>query len=235
MKKISLFALALAAGFAGMSQNQQDTDRAHKPLRTEMSVQPRFGLRGGASLSMLELDDDYSGTTYDMDNKTSFHLGAFVNIPLGGILRIQPEVSYFGGGSKVRGNLISNPLVTSGTGNYELDMHYIGVPIMFQLQTPSGFFVEAGPQGSVLIFGQEEATNGEKINLRERELVKQLDFGAAGGIGYLSRIGLGINARYYHGLSNVFNSDNAPAGQEDREISSRSLQLGLVYHFGAAK
>ena len=231
MKKISLFALALAAGFAGMSQNQ-NPDNAHKPLRTEMSVQPRFGLRGGASISMLELDDDYTGTGYNMDNKTTFHLGALVNIPLGGMFRIQPEVSYYGGGSKVRGNLISE---RANTGNYELDMHYIGIPVMFQLQTPSGFFVEAGPQGSVLIFGQEEVTNGAKTNLRDAELVKQLDFGAAGGIGYLSRIGLGINARYYHGLSNVFNSDNAPAGAGEREISTRSLQLGLVYHFGAAK
>jgi len=231
MKKICLFALALATGFAGMAQNQ-NTDKAHKPLRTDMSVEPRFGIRGGVSLSMLELDDDYTGTGYNMDNKTTFHAGVFANLPLGGMFRIQPEISYFGGGSKVRGNLISNPI---NTGNYELDFHYIGVPVMFQLQTPSGFFVEAGPQGSVLISGKEEVTNGAKTNLKDAELVKQLEFGAAGGIGYVSRIGLGLNARYYHGFSNVFNSDNAPAGQNEREISTRSLQLGIVYHFGAHK
>lgn len=229
MKKISLFALAFAAGFASMAQSQDI------PLRTEMSVQTRFGLRGGVSLSSLEVDDDYNGTAYDMSKKTTFHAGAFVNIPVGGMFRIQPEISYYGGGSKVHGNLVSNPLVTAGTGNYELDFHYIGLPVMFQLQTPGGFFVEAGPQGSFLVKGQEEVTNGGKTDLKEKELVKQLDFGAAGGIGYLSRIGLGINARYYHGLSNVFNSDNAPEGTEDREISTRSVQIGLVYHFGANK
>jgi hypothetical protein len=233
MKKISLFALAFATGFVGMAQNQ-DANRT-PILRTEMSVQPRFGLRGGVSMSKLELDDDYSGTAYDMSKKTTFHAGAFVNIPVGGMFRIQPEISYYGGGSKVHGNLVSNPLITSGTGNYELDFHYVGLPIMFQLQTPGGFFVEAGPQGAFLVKGQEEVTNGAKTDLKEKELVKQLDFGAAGGIGYLSRIGLGINARYYHGLSNVFNSDNAAEGSEAREISTRSLQIGLVYHFGANK
>ena len=235
MKKISLFALALAAGFTGMAQNQ-DPDRAHKPMRTEMSVQPRFGIRGGVSLSMLELDDDYQslGTNYDTETKTTFHAGIFANIPLGGALRIQPEISYYGGGSKVRGTTVSNPNPLQNR-NYELDFHYIGLPVMFQWQSPTGFFVELGPQGAVLISGKEEITDGEETDLKDRELVKQLDFGAAGGIGYLSRIGLGLNARYYHGLSNVFNSDNAPSGTQDREISTRSLQIGLVYHFGAAK
>lgn len=241
MKKISLFSLLIVTGLAGTAQQNQNPNKAHKPIRTEMSVQPRFGLRGGVSLSNLELDDDYQGTGYNTNNKTTFHAGAFVNIPLGGMFRIQPEVSYYGGGSKVRGTLIydannpNNAPLPNQNFTYELDMHYIGIPIMFQLQTPGGFFVEAGPQGAILVKGQQEITGGSKTDLKDRELVKQLDFGLAGGVGYLSRIGLGINARYYNGLSNVFNSDNAPAGQRDREISSRSIQLGLVYHFGAAK
>lgn len=238
MKKISLFVLALTAGFVGMAQ-MQDPDKAHKPLRTEMSEQPRFGIRGGVSISRLELDDDYMGTNYDMENKTTFHAGAFVNIPLGGMFRIQPEISYMGGGSKVRGPLIYDQNNPSGTPtsdyNYELDMHYISVPIMFQLQTTSGFFVELGPQAGYLIKGQQEVTNGSKSDIKDRDLVRKTDFGAAGGIGYLSRIGLGLNARYYHGFSNVFNSDSAPDAQRDREISTRSLQLGIVYHLGAHK
>ena len=236
MKKISFFTLALVTGLASTAQVTTDPNSSHKPIRTEMSTQTRFGLRGGVSLSSLELDDDYNATNYSTNSKTSFHAGAFVNIPLGTNFRIQPEISYFGGGSKVRGNLVSNPLQSSGTGNYELDFHYVGIPVMFQYHTGSnGFFVELGPQASFLVKGQEEPSQGNKVNLKERELVKQLDFGAAAGLGYISRIGLGLNARYLHGFSNVFNSDNAPAGTQDREISTRSVQIGLVYHFGAAK
>jgi len=229
MKKISFLALAFISAIAVSAQ--QDPNKAHKPLRTDMSVQPRFGLRAGANLASLEVDDDYNATNYNTNSKTSFHLGAFVNVPIGGIFRIQPEVSYVGQGSKVTGNFVSNPLEH---GIYELDFHYIAVPIMLQLQTKGGFFVEAGPQAAVLIKGQEEQATA-KVDLKDAELVKQLDFGAAAGIGYLTRVGLGLNARYVHGFSNVFNSDNAPSGSKDREISNRGVQLGLVYHFGAAK
>jgi len=236
MKKISLFTLAMATGWASMAQVTTNPNDAHKPLRTEMSTEPRFGLRGGVSLSSLEIDDDYNNTDYNTNSKTSFHLGAFVNIPLGRIFRIQPEISYYGGGSKVNGALVST---TNTRGNYELDFHYIGIPVMFQLHTgASGFFVEAGPQASFLVQGQEEPSaslNRPKVNLKKDERVKQLDFGAAAGVGYISRIGLGLNARYYHGFSNVYNSDNAVATERDKDLGTRSIQIGLVYHFGAAK
>lgn len=229
MKKISLLALAFISTMAVSAQ--QDPDKAHKPLRTDMSVTPRFGLRASANLASLEVDDDYNATNYSTNSKTSFQVGAFVNIPLGGALRVQPEVSYVGQGSKVNGNFVSNPL---GQGRYELDFHYIAVPIMLQLQSASGLFIEVGPQAGFLLKAQEEQSNA-KVDLKDRDLVRTTDFGAAAGIGYLSRVGLGLNARYVHGFSNVFNSDNAPSGTEDREISNRGVQIGLVYHFGAAK
>jgi hypothetical protein len=85
MKKISLFTLAMATGWASMAQVTTNPSDAHKPVRTEMSTQPRFGLRGGVSLSSLEIDDDYNATNYSTNSKTTFHAGAFVNIPLGRI------------------------------------------------------------------------------------------------------------------------------------------------------
>jgi len=38
-----------------------------------------------------------------------------------------------------------------------------------------------------------------------------------------------------HGLSNVYNNDDAPASTRDAEVSNRGVQIGLVYHFGANK
>ena len=235
MKKISMLSLALLSGFGFvMAQTTtMDPDKAHKPLRTDMSTATRFGLRAGVNLASLELDDDYSGTTYNTNSKTSFHAGAFVNVPVGGTLRFQPELSYVGGGSKVNGNFLS-PANSLNRGDYELDYHYIAVPLMLQLQTAGGFFVEAGPQFAYSVMAQEERSNGE-TDLKDLDVIRKTDFAVAGGLGYLTRVGLGLNARYVHGLSNVYNSDGAPSGQTEKEVSNRWIQLGLTYHFGAAK
>ena len=220
-------------GFVQAQTTTMDPNQAHKPLRTEMSTAVRFGLRAGANLASLELDDDYNGTTYGTNSKTSFHAGAFVNIPLG-MFRFQPELSYVGGGSKVNGNFLS-PANVNNTGKYELDYHYIAVPLMLQLQGKSGFFVEAGPQFAYSVMAQEERNDGSTTDLKDIDLIRKTDFALNGGLGYLTRVGLGINARYVHGLSNVYNSDNAPTGQTEKEVSNRWIQLGLTYHFGAAK
>ncbi len=217
--------LAVVASFEVMAQ-----DTEQKPMRTEMSTQVRFGLRAGVNLASLELDDENTATDYNTNSKTSFQAGIFVNIPIGGMFRLQPEVSYVGQGSKVNGNFISNPL---NKGSYELDYSYIAVPIMFQLQTNGGFFVEAGPQIAFLVRAKEDQQSGNDPDVKDK--LRTTDFGAAAGIGYLSRIGLGINARYVHGFSNVYNNDNAPASVKNAEISNRGVQIGLVYHLGAQK
>jgi hypothetical protein len=53
------------------------------------------------------------------------------------------------------------------------------------------------------------------------------------GIGYLSRVGLGINARYNLGIRNIVN-ENATTGDVG-ELRNMGLQIGLVYQFGAHK
>lgn len=233
MKKISMLSLALLSGFGFvMAQTTtMDPDKAHKPLRTEMSTATRFGLRAGVNLASLEVDDDNNATPdFDNNSKTSFHAGVFVNIPVGGNFRIQPELSYSGQGSKIKGSLITSP---STQESYELDYHYIAVPVMAQIQTNGGFFVEAGPQVGFLISARQERNTGAEADLED--FLRKTDFAVAGGLGYLTRIGLGLNARYVHGLSNVYNNDASGGQLRDAEISNRVIQLGLTYHFGAAK
>lgn len=232
MKKISLLSLVLLSGFGVVSAQTttMDPDKAHKPLRTAMSTDVRFGLRAGANLATLEIDDDNNATTFDNNRKTSLFAGAFVNIPLGGTLRFQPEVSYLGQGSKINGNLISAPATRE---KYELDYSYIAVPLVLQIQTAGGFFVEAGPQIGFLISAREERNSGPEADLEDQ--LRKTDFAVVGGLGYLTRIGLGLNARYMHGLSNVYNNNASGGTQNNNEISNRGIQLGLTYHFGAAK
>jgi hypothetical protein len=229
MKKISLFALAVITSTAIFAQND-------KPARTSMEVKPRLGIKGGVNLASLEIDDDTPTTNFNTNSKTSFHVGVYGNIPFGtGMFRLQPELLYIGQGSKVTGTPLSGNQGQSMS--YEVDMDYIALPIMLQLATKSGFFVEVGPQFSFLTTARQDNATGNDPDLKDQGIIKKTDFAVLGGLGFTSRIGLGVHATYIHGISNVFDTDNnnqvgSPIGGE---VSNRGIKIGLHYSFGAHK
>ena len=209
MKKISVFVLALCTSAAVFAQDAQPQ------LRTPMESKVRFGLRAGANLAKFRATD--TPTEPNISSKTSLHAGLFMNAPLGGMFAIQPGVEYSGQGSKFR----------EGTDNGEYDLHYINVPIMFQWKSVGGFLLETGPQAGILL----------RANLDDQEVpdetFKTLDLSWGAGLGYVSRIGLGVNARFNYGLSNILEGDNDT--DNSPQLKNQVIQLGLVYHFGAHK
>jgi hypothetical protein len=228
MKKISLIALALSAGTLVFSQTQPK-------LRTDMAVTTRFGIKAGANLAKLN-DDGFSGAAgFDSKNKTSFNAGLFANIPISTNFRFQPEVVYSNQGGK--NNINTATPTGSVTTRYKSELNYINVPLMLQLQSTSGVFVELGPQFGYLLSAKNKNTDNSTSGNTEVDIKDQLkkwDIAAAGGIGYLSRIGLGLNARYNYSFTNILdkNYSGYTAGQE---LKNRVYQVGLFYQFGAAK
>jgi hypothetical protein len=227
MKKISLLTFAFMAGLNLMAQDGTEQRKEHKPLRTPMSVATRFGLMAGVNVAKFNENKFPAGTTFKTNSKTSFHAGGFVNIPIGGSLRVQPGVNWNGYGSKLTRNTTS----PADTADYEQDLHYISIPVMLQFQSKSGLFVETGPQASFLVTAKTE-TNEPATDPYNKSTFDKFDLSWGAGIGYLSRIGVGLNLRYNFGLSNVleeYNNDDGP------EFKNRVFQVGLVYHLGAAK
>lgn len=227
MKKFSFLTLAFVTCFGAIAQNTDD-DKAHKPVRTAMAVQPRIGIKGGLNFANLKMDDEAKTADFKTNGKTSAHFGLFANIPLGGTLRFQPEIVYSMQGAKYTVTRPS-PAVPEV---YEEDLHYVNIPLMLQIQTPSGFNFEAGPQFGILANAQRDKGG---VNTEIKDQRKSVDFAVGGGLGYLTRIGLGISARYNYGLSNIFNKDDAPASESGYNFSNNVLQAGLTYHFGASK
>ena len=211
MKKISLIALALCTSAAVFAQDNQPL------LRTPMEKKVRVGLRAGVNLAQFRLTDFPAGSEPSIQSKTSMHGGLFVNAPLGGMFAIQPGVEYSGQGSKYR----------EGTESGEYDLHYINVPVMFQWKSAGGFLVETGPQAGILLRAN---LDDEEV---EDETFKTLDVSWGAGVGYISRMGLGLNARFNYGLSNILEGDNDT--NNSPQLKNQVIQLGLVYHFGAHK
>jgi hypothetical protein len=228
MKKISLFMLVSVASLATMAQSDQPQ------LRTPMPTTPMFGVKGGVNLASLEIDDDTPATNFETNSKTSFHLGVYANLPLGSMLRLQPEILYFGAGSKVQGTPLSGNQGTKM--NYEADFDYISIPVKVQLKTKGGFFVEAGPQFSFLTTARQDNETGTDPDIKDQGIIRKTDFGVVGGLGFTSRIGLGLHATYMHGITNVFNTDNQAATNPiGGDVSNRGVLIGLHYSFGANK
>jgi hypothetical protein len=228
MKKLSLFMLVCATGVFSFAQDETPK------LRTDMEVKTRFGIKGGVNLASLEIDDDTPATNFNTNSKTSFHVGVYANVPLSDMFRLQPEILYLGAGSKVRGTPLSGN--QGGTVNYEADFDYLAVPVKLQLATKSGFFVEAGPQIGFLTTARQDNKEGSDPDIKDEGIIKKTDFAGVAGIGYLSRIGLGIHATYLHGFSNVFDTDEAGTSNPiGGEVSNRGVLIGLHYSFGAGK
>lgn len=226
MKRISLFAMALIAGIA---VNAQDAQR----LRTPMAVAPRFGIKAGINSARINIDESPANSQgMKINAKTSLHAGVFYNAPLSPTISIQPELVYNIQGTKTTAMSSTDPNLS---GVNEIDLHYVSLPVMFQIKSPSGFFAELGPQISYLSSANGDRANGNQVNLKDGKYIKKTDIAAAGGIGYLTPIGLGIGARYVYGFSNIWNNEDRPASTMGMDYQNRVLQVGLTYHFGANK
>lgn len=220
MKKISLIALAFSISTAMFAQDNQMAST------TPMARSVYFGVKAGVNLAEFRIHSVNPKPEVNM--KTSGNGGFFVNLPIAGKLFLQPELLYSGQGSKYSS---TNALGTRT--NYEQDLSYIALPIMLQIKSPGGFFVEVGPQPAYMLRAQLEANNTTTNN---EDSFDKFDISLNGGLGYTSRVGLGINARYTLGLSNVIEDgggNNSP--NNGPEMKNSVVQIGLFYMFGARK
>jgi hypothetical protein len=221
MKKITLLLLTTITSFGAFSQHSVETTSNMHTRKLS------FGLDVGANFSRLNVDDEKfanEASAPEAGNKTSFHVGAFVEIPIGGIFSLKPQVIYSRQGAEV------SQKTGTTTVNYDEDLNYIYVaPAAVQITTPGGFIVESGPQLGFLLNAKQEGPagfNGDIKNMRNK-----LDFLWNAGIGYMTKIGIGAHARYNHGFSNV-QSTKANNNNPNGKMSNRLFQVGLMYHFG---
>jgi hypothetical protein len=177
-------------------------------ITVSASAQVQFGIKGGVNVTDIK-DDLAPGAT---DSRVAFHVGALAHIHLSKMFAIQPEASFSSEGAEYR--LAGFDGITK--------TNYINVPVLLQFQT-SGFRLQTGPQLGILVSSEFEADNSTAQN--EIDITNNVNFSWSFGAGFLTKSGLGIDARYNLGLSNMYESGTA-------EAKSRVWQFGLFYQFG---
>ncbi|MBV4355524.1 porin family protein [Pinibacter aurantiacus] len=170
----------------------------------------QLGVKGGVNIS------NFTGGDFQDAKKSSlvgFHAGAFVNYKFGQVISLQPEVLFSTQGATIEDR---------ETGHKEdFKLNYVSIPVLLKVQSPGGFYVETGPVVSVNVSG------GDFENQSVKDVTKGADFSWAAGLGFHSKIGLGIGARYVVGLSKVGDINNASVANAD--FKNSVIQVGLFY------
>jgi Outer membrane protein beta-barrel domain len=161
-----------------------------------------FGIKGGLNITSLDVKDGV-----DLDSKAGFHIGGLAHVHLSPHFAIQPELLYSTQGGK--------------NGDTKWKLGYINVPLLLQVMTGTGFRFETGPQ---IGFAVSSKYKDGDIEYDYGDVTETVDVSWAVGISYLFPEGIGFDARYNHGLTDVYEP-------ESYEIRNRVFQIGVFYQF----
>ncbi|MDP4264353.1 MAG: porin family protein [Bacteroidota bacterium] len=165
------------------------------------------GLKAGVNIT------NFTGpglNNIDKKALVGFNAGGFLNLRFGAI-SLQPEVLVSTAGAKYK------------NADSSFKLTYLSVPVMLKYRADGGFYVEIGPQVGFKL--------GEDIsNKTIGDFAKDLDLSAAGGLGFQTKRGLGIGARYLLGLSKVGNFQ--PSAGLNPDFKNSVIQVGISFPLG---
>jgi hypothetical protein len=165
MKKTILITIA-AVSISGYSiaQTSQTTSTVvtetvpPKPLDSRSAV--AFGAKAGGNYSNVY---NTSGASFHSDAKFGFAGGAFIAIPIGQYLGIQPELLYSQKGFMGTGSILGSQYSITRTSSY------LDVPIFAALKPTEFITILAGPQYSYLLKQRDVFENGVTTIAQEQE------------------------------------------------------------------
>lgn len=180
-------------------------------------AQIKFGVKAGANFYKFNGDDADFGdaSSVSPEFKAGFAGGGLINIPINKMFSVQPEVLYSMEGARYEeeGEKVL----------FKTD--YLNVPVLFQYNDASGFYVETGPQVGFLL--SAKITDGETTD-DVKDAFKEVNFSWAIGLGYKLKNGLGFGARYNLGFANIIDED-------DVDIKLGGFHVGIFYLFRGVK
>lgn len=162
-----------------------------------MMAQFHIGAKAGANIIKID------GKSFKDQFKYGYHLGGFMEIPLGKKFVVQPEVLFNQYAVTMDSNfshVYQNVFNAAYQSNVKLN--YLSIPLLLNYKLIGNFLsIQAGPQFGILI--QQNKTllqNGTNA-------FKQGDFSMIGGA--QAKLGpIRLNGRYVIGLNNINDIDN---------------------------
>lgn len=200
-KMIAAFVIFMTA--AGVANAQAEADNT-----VDKTVS--FGVKGGVNFATITGDDIDSP-----DSRTSFHVGALVEFPISDMFSIQAEALYSGKG-------FDFDFEGSDGDKAELQLDYIDVPVLAKIYLTEGLSIELGPQFSFLVNEEFDFNPNSDDGDIDMDDAESFDFGVAGGLTFVTNMGLFASGRYTYGLTDVY---------KDTDIRHSVFQISLGYKF----
>ncbi len=170
-----------------------------------------FGIKAGLNASSLNYPNNS-----DMQSKIGFNAGLLAHIHTSSKMwAVQPELYYSSEGAKSKSN-----------SNESLNLGYLNLPVLIQYMFDNGFRLEAGPQVGFLMSAKSKVGS---TSTDVKDNMQSAVFSIPLGLGYLTTGGLGFDARYNFGISNINKSDNGP------KVHSNVFQFDVFYQFSSSK
>jgi hypothetical protein len=166
----------------------------------------QFGPKAGVNIA------NFSNGDYSNNTRVGFHAGGFLSFAAGKIFAIQPEVLFSTQGTKI--DDVNSPVK-------EFKANYLNIPVVAQLRTGGGVYLESGPQAGILLTAE---TDDQSV----KNLYKSLDWSWVFGIGFRSKLGVGFDARYNLGLTKIGDS----GAHVEANAKNSVIQLGLFFAIG---
>ncbi|WP_259067714.1 porin family protein [Mucilaginibacter sp. X4EP1] len=208
MKKLILAALLLVSikGFSQTTTTAPST--GNQGFFSQLASRLEFGITAGAN------GGNFDKFNLPTDPLIGFNAGVTVAYKFTDHFMVEEDFLYSQQGAKVKGGIL---------GDQDIKLSYAQVPILFKYRTTSGFYVEAGAQTGILLkYNIAGYTSDEKV-------FKKIDASAVGGIGYQSKMGLGIGARYAYGLTQV--GDFPTNAAINNNFKNTTIQANIFYVF----
>ena len=192
-----------------------------------------FGFKGGYNYSSFNGDVAKDNT---LKGLSGFYVGALLELPLGDVLSLQPEVIYSRQGAAWEKDY-NIPILGKGSLKNDIKLDYLNIPVMAKVNL-GPLFLQGGVQFGFLVGKPETSStvNGRRVTEElDKDAYASFDFGVGAGLGVNLSEHFFIEARYTHSLTNALDPDNNSLKNarisDDNNFKNAVLSVGLGVKF----
>lgn len=192
-----------------------------------------FGFKGGYNYSSFNGDVAKDNT---LKGLSGFYVGALLELPLGDVISLQPEVIYSRQGAAWEKDY-NRPILGKGSLKNDIKLDYLNIPVMAKVNL-GPLFLQGGVQFGFLVGKPETSSTVNSLRVTEqvdKDAYASFDFGVGAGLGVNLSQHFFVEARYTHSLTNALDPNNNSLKNahisDDNNFKNAVLSLGLGVKF----